>query len=62
MFMPGRRLAMHLAVQPEIGEIMLSDPYLRAQGLLSRLLVIYPNSAIGTLSAVMRRRIPPTCA
>jgi len=48
MFMPGRRLAMHLAVQPEIADIMLSDRELAAQGLLSRVLVTYPESLIGT--------------
>src|SRR5262249_47613547 len=48
MFMPGRRLAMHLAVQPEIADIMLSDRELVAQGLLSRVLVTYPDSLIGT--------------
>src|SRR5262249_39934678 len=44
MFMPGRRLAMHLAVQPEIADIMLSDRELAAQGLLSRILVTFPDS------------------
>jgi hypothetical protein len=48
MFMPGRRLAMHLAVQPEIADIMLADRALAAQGLLSRILVTYPDSLIGT--------------
>jgi hypothetical protein len=48
MLLPGRRLAQHLAVQPEIAQIMLGDPYLNAQGLISRLLVVYPESLIGT--------------
>src|SRR5262245_9258972 len=48
MFLPGRRLAMHLAVQPEIADIMLADPDLKAQGLLSRILMTYPDSLMGT--------------
>jgi putative DNA primase/helicase len=48
MFMPGRRLAMHLAVQPEIADIMLADRELKSQGLLSRILMTYPDSLMGT--------------
>jgi hypothetical protein len=46
--MPGRRLALHLMVQPEVAEIWLRDPLLAGQGLLSRLLVSSPDSAAGT--------------
>jgi hypothetical protein len=35
----GRRLALHLMVQPDVATAFLSDPILRDQGLLSRLLV-----------------------
>jgi hypothetical protein len=45
--LPGRRLAMHLMVQPDIAAIMLSDPLLAAQGMLSRLLVTAPDSIAG---------------
>jgi hypothetical protein len=48
MFMPGRRLAMHLAVQPDIADLMLADQQLKSQGLLSRILVTYPESLMGT--------------
>lgn len=44
----GKRLAMHLMVQPTIASNFLSDHDLKSQGLLSRLLVISPTSAIGT--------------
>jgi hypothetical protein len=46
--MPGRRLALHLMVQPEVGEIWFRDRLLAGQGLLSRLLVSAPESAAGT--------------
>jgi hypothetical protein len=43
----GRRLALHLMVQPEVANILLSDQLLAGQGLLSRLLVTAPESTIG---------------
>jgi hypothetical protein len=46
--MPGRRLALHLMVQPEVAEIWLRDDLLAGQGLLSRLLASSPDSAAGT--------------
>jgi hypothetical protein len=46
--MPGRRLALHLMAQPEVADIWLSDRFLAAQGLLSRLLVSAPDSTAGT--------------
>lgn len=44
----GRRLAMHLMVQPDAAATFLSDPVLRDQGLLSRILVAAPDSIAGT--------------
>jgi hypothetical protein len=44
----GRRLSMHLMVQPEASSLFLSDPVLRDQGLLSRVLVAAPDSIAGT--------------
>lgn len=44
----GRRVAMHLMVQPEVAAGLLADPVLRDQGLLSRVLVVAPASAAGT--------------
>jgi len=46
--LPGRRLAMHLMLQPKIASELLSDPILKDQGLLSRMLVTYPKSTAGT--------------
>jgi hypothetical protein len=43
----NRRLTMHLQVQPKIGQKFLSDPQLIEQGLLSRLLITYPESLAG---------------
>jgi Protein of unknown function (DUF3987) len=43
----GRRLAAHLMVQPEAAKDVLSDPVLRDQGLLSRLLIAAPSSLAG---------------
>ena len=43
----GRRLSLHLMVQPDISTQLLGDPLLLNQGLLSRFLVAYPNSTIG---------------
>jgi hypothetical protein len=46
--MPGRRLAVHLMVQPEVAALFLSDGMLKGQGLLSRYLLSFPESTIGT--------------
>ncbi len=44
----GRRLSMHLMVQPDIADMMFSNPVLKNQGLLSRCLVVSPPTRIGT--------------
>lgn len=44
----GRRLSMHLMAQPTIAASFLSDLDLKSQGLLSRVLVTSPRTAIGT--------------
>ncbi len=43
-----RRLSMHLMVQPDVATRLLGDDLLRGQGLLSRMLVVEPDSTIGT--------------
>ena len=43
----GRRLSMHLMVQPDAAAQFLSDPLLRDQGLLSRVLVAAPETIAG---------------
>jgi hypothetical protein len=44
----GRRLSVHLMVQPGAAAQFLSDPVLRDQGLLSRVLAAQPESIAGT--------------
>jgi hypothetical protein len=44
----GRRLCCHLMVQPVAAEEFLGDPLANGQGFLARLLVVQPESAIGT--------------
>lgn len=46
--LPGRRLAMHLMVQPAVAAMLFADGLLADQGLLSRVLPTAPDSAIGT--------------
>jgi hypothetical protein len=43
----GRRVAVHLMMQPEIAQKLLSDPELSGQGLLSRFLISAPESTAG---------------
>lgn len=44
----GRRLSIHLMIQPEIAGEFVNDDTLRHQGFLSRLLIAYPKSLIGS--------------
>jgi Protein of unknown function (DUF3987) len=46
--LPGRRVAMHLMVQPNVGSILFGDRLLADQGLMSRVLVTAPEAASGT--------------
>ena len=46
--LPGRRLAAHLMAQPAVADVWLRDRLLAEQGLLSRLLLSAPDSAMGT--------------
>jgi hypothetical protein len=64
--LPGRRLALHLMIQPDAAAAFLADPILRDQGILSRLLLASPASLAGErkwrepsegLDAAMRRYI-----
>jgi hypothetical protein len=48
LVLPGRRAAMHLMAQPDVAMVWLSDPILRDQGLLSRVLAAAPEPASGT--------------
>lgn len=44
----GRRLALHLMLQPVVAESVLSDEILTGQGFLARCLLSWPESTIGT--------------
>lgn len=44
----GRRLSMHLMIQPVIATMLLSNTLLLGQGLLSRCLVAWPTSTAGS--------------
>ena len=46
--LPGRRLALHVMIQPDAAAAFLSNDVLRDQGLLSRVLVAAPASKAGT--------------
>ena len=46
--LPGRRLALHIMIQPEAAAAFLCDDSLRDQGLLSRILIAAPASLAGT--------------
>jgi hypothetical protein len=43
----GRRLSLHLMLQPVVAKPVLSDPLLLGQGLLSRCLICWPASTAG---------------
>ena len=45
--LPGRRVSLHLMLQFEVANIWLRDQLLIAQGLLSRMLITAPDSAMG---------------
>jgi hypothetical protein len=45
--LPGRRVSLHLMLQPEVANIWLRDQLLIGQGLLSRMLITAPDSAMG---------------
>ncbi len=48
----GRRLSLHLMIQPVIAETILADEILTGQGLLARALLVWPTSTIGERSYV----------
>jgi hypothetical protein len=45
--LPGRRVAMHLMVQPNVADGFIGDPLLLGQGLLARFLITWPQSKMG---------------
>jgi Protein of unknown function (DUF3987) len=55
----GRRVGMHLMVQPEVATTALADELLAKQGFMSRILACAPESLIGTR---MHKDAPPEAA
>ena len=47
MILPGRQVGLHLMAQPAVASLLLCDPMLADQGLLSRLLVTAPDTMAG---------------
>jgi hypothetical protein len=45
--LPNRRLALHLMAQPMVADLVLGDALLAEQGILSRKLIVAPDTAIG---------------
>lgn len=55
MTLYGRRLALHLMVQPSVARAFMTDPMAADTGFLPRFLICEPPSAIGTrLNGTMR--------
>jgi hypothetical protein len=59
VILPGRRIGMHLMVQPRIAMTALSDGTLQEQGFMSRVLVCTPKGLTGTR---FYRQPPPSAA
>lgn len=50
MKLRGRRFSMHLMAQPKIAGLLLGNELVQSQGLLARMLLIYPETTAGTRS------------
>jgi hypothetical protein len=48
LILPGKRLSLHLMMQPIVAEALFRDPLLAGQGILSRLLTSVPDSTSGS--------------
>ncbi|WP_109464854.1 YfjI family protein [Albibacillus kandeliae] len=48
VWLSGKRVSLHLMIQPGVAQQVIGDPTLKDQGLLSRVLVAWPSSKIGT--------------
>jgi hypothetical protein len=49
----GKRVSLHLMIQPGVAQSVVGDPIMKDQGLLSRVLIAWPDSKIG--SRIIRR-------
>jgi len=48
VWLSGKRVSLHLMIQPGVAQNVVSDPTMKDQGLLSRILIAWPDSKIGT--------------
>jgi hypothetical protein len=55
--MYGRRLSAHFMIQPRIAMKLLGDEQIQSQGLLSRFIISWPESTIGTRLGQGRERL-----
>jgi hypothetical protein len=44
----GKRVSLHLMVQPGVAQTVVGDPMMKDQGFLSRILIAWPDSKIGS--------------
>lgn len=44
----GKRVSLHLMIQPGVAQSVVGDPMMKDQGLLSRVLIAWPDSKIGS--------------
>lgn len=44
----GKRVSLHLMIQPGVAQTVVGDPMMKDQGLLSRVLIAWPDSNIGS--------------
>ena len=44
----GKRVFLHMMVQPGVARTVVGDPMMKDQGLLSRVLIAWPDSKIGS--------------
>ncbi|AXI43164.1 YfjI family protein [Sulfitobacter sp. SK011] len=44
----GKRVSLHLMLQPGMAQTVIGDPMMKDQGLLSRILIAWPDSKIGS--------------
>jgi len=44
----GKRVSLHLMIQPGVAQTVVGDPMMKDQGLLSRVLIAWPDSKIGS--------------
>ncbi|WP_428515457.1 YfjI family protein [Roseovarius sp.] len=55
VWLSGKRVSLHLMIQPGVAQQVIGDPTMKDQGLLSRVLVAWPSSKIG--SRIIRKGI-----